>query len=134
MIINLMTWNTQLYTFGNKMKDGSLKLIDDKVAVKTVNRIFAMVKMFLEKENAITILQEVPYVSNCNWKKHLWFEKFIKFFPEENYCYIYNKAPLDKALKMTVVLAKKGLIHSMDIEKNKNTYVSFQILPNTPNQ
>ncbi|MCM1246532.1 MAG: endonuclease/exonuclease/phosphatase family protein [Roseburia sp.] len=133
MIINLMTWNTGLYIFGNKMKDKSLKPIEDK-ANKIADEIFGMVKNFLEKEKAIAILQEVPYVSNLNWKKHPWFEKFVNVFPEEKYCSIYNKTSSKQALKMTVVLAKKDLIYPMDIERKNNLYVSFQILPNTPNQ
>lgn len=128
-----MTWNTGLYMFGNKMKDKSFKPINDK-ATKTVDEIFGIIKKFLEKEKAIAILQEMPYVSNLNWKKHPWFNYFVNTFPEENYCYIYNKIPSNKALKMTVVLAKKDLIYSMDIEKDNNLYVSFQILLNTPNQ
>lgn len=133
MTINLMTWNTGLYMFGNEMKDKSIKPIDD-IADKIVNGVFGIVKQFLEKENAIAILQEVPYVSNLNWGKHPWFKKFVNTFPEENYCSIYNKIPSNKALKMTVVLAKKDLISSMDIERDNNLYVSFQILPNTPDQ
>ncbi len=133
MIINFMTWNTGLYMFGNVMKNKSFKLIDDK-ANKTVDEIFRIVKKFLEKEKAIAILQEVPYVSNLNWEKHPWFKKFVNTFPKENYCCIYNKIHSDKALKMTVVIAKKNLIHPMDIEKGNNLYVSFQILPNTPSQ
>ena len=133
MTINLMTWNTGLYIFGNKMKNQSLKPIDDN-ANKTVDRIFRIVKKFLDKENAVAILQEIPYVSNLNWEEHPWFSKFVNTFPKENYCYIYNKIPSNKALKMTVVLAKKDLIHSMNIERDNNLYVSFQILPNTPSQ
>lgn len=133
MIINLMTWNTGLYMFGNKTKNKSFKPINDKTN-KTVDEIFEIVKKFLEKEKAIAILQEIPYVSNLNWSIHPWFEKFINTFPKENYCYIYNKIPSNKALKMTVVLAKKNLIHSTDIERDNNLYVSFQILPNSPSQ
>lgn len=86
MIINFMTWNTGLYMFGNEMKNKLLKPIDDN-ANKTVDGIFGIVKKFLEKEKAIAILQEVPYVSNLNWGKHPWFKKFVNTFPEENYCY-----------------------------------------------
>ncbi|MDE6412556.1 MAG: endonuclease/exonuclease/phosphatase family protein, partial [Eubacterium sp.] len=133
MTINLMTWNTGLYMFGNEMEDKSLKPIDDR-ANEIVDGVFGIVKQFLEKENAIVVLQEVPYVSNLNWKTHPWFEKFVNTFPEPNYCIIYNRIPTNKALKMTVVLAKKDLICSMDIERDNNLYVSFQILPNTPIQ
>lgn len=133
MTINLMTWNTGLFLFGNKMKDESIKPIDDE-ADKTFNGIIRIVKKFLERENAVAILQEIPYVSNLNWRKHPWFEKFDNTFPKEKYCRIFNKVAKDNAIKMTVVLAGRNLIHRVDIESDNNLYVPFQIFPNTPNQ
>ncbi len=129
MIANFMTWNTGLFMYGNRFgKKPVLEITDSKY-----EEIFTHIRNFLDtKDHAIVVLQEIPYVSNLNWKSHPLFEKFMEAFQKD--CVIlYNKIKTDKALKMTVVLTKKQkegqeLLHpAAGAEKDNNCYVSFQI-------
>lgn len=136
MKINFMTWNTSLYIYGNKFcgKNGNYVLknpINDNVKNKCAE-IFSIIKQHLEKENAVAVLQEVPYKSNENWKEHEFFTKLKKCFSEEQYDCIFN-IKTNSQIKMTVVIAKKGLIEKCTFEFENlkdfpyNCYVSFTI-------
>lgn len=118
MKMNFMTWNTQLYEYGNKL---FRKPIDDG---ETLNNIIEIVKKHLNKENSIVVLQEIPYKSNVTWKKHEFFKEFENNFQEKEYTLIYN-VPNKNQIKMTVVIAKKGFIERNEKGLNNNCCVSF---------
>lgn len=112
MTVNLMSWNTGL---GNLTKE-------------TCGGIFEYVNDFLKKENAIAILQEMPYMVKKN-ELHPFYNDFIKDFPET----IYNKTyAIEKSARsITVVLSNnQNLIRRTDaqVQEYGNKYVSFQIL------
>lgn len=119
-----MTWNTQLYEQGNKLyAGGSTKVIDSKC----YNKIFDNIYSHLDNENAIAVLQEIPYVSNVTWKEHEIFTAFKKKFSTGDYDVFYNVFS-KKQLKMTVVIAKKDIILKDGNEVNRNNcFVGFKI-------
>lgn len=120
MIFNIMTWNTQLYEYGNRV-GGKVKAITQTEFDSILRRI----DEHLNKENSIAVLQEIPYVCNQTWKKHDLFAKFEQHFKKDNYDILYNVLS-ENQLKMTVVISKKGLIERNQSEE-QNCYVSFKI-------
>ena len=126
--INFMTWNTQLYEMGN--------LLNNKHAVKEIDGqmyddVISKVKEFLKSENAIAILQEIPFKRNTRgFKEHELFGKFLESFPEDKYVMLYNISS-NYQIKMTVVLANKTgpeeLIYRKNDGLNNNICVSFGI-------
>jgi hypothetical protein len=115
-----MTWNTQLYEYGNRV-GGKVKLID----YHQFHSLIDVVDKHLEKENAIAVLQEIPYKCNVDWKEHALFDKFNQHYSKDRYDVIYNISS-NSQLKMTAVISKKGLIERNQSE-NHNCYVSFKI-------
>ncbi len=124
MKINVMSWNTNLFEYGNKLKNGKEKNIDASQFYEKIN----VIKGHLEKDNAIAILQEIPYKSNIDWKDHPLFTEFKKLFAGENgYEIIYIKSN-ENQIKMTVVLAKakNNLIEQFE-ELGSNIYIPFKV-------
>lgn len=121
MKLNIMTWNTQLYEYGNKIGNKKKKIEDSKF-----DPIMEFVDKHLEKENSIVVLQEIPYKSNVTWEKHELFRRFREKYDANEYDVIFNVSSRSQ-IKMTVVLAKKGLIDRIS-NKNNNCYVSFKII------
>lgn len=111
MEINLMTWNTQLYEYGN--------LNGKKTDDAPVKEITTVVQNFMASyENPIVVLQEIPFKVcvgedkweyNPNWgkvKKEV-FDKFEWFLWENN----EEKLELETGIILvTAVIAKKGLL------------------------
>lgn len=122
MNIKFMTWNTQLYEYGNKLFEG--KNIDD--GKEKLSKEIKIVLSHLKKENSIVVLQEIPYKSNITWKKHELFIEFKKNFPDNKYSLIYNVNNKNQ-IKMTVVIAKKDFIKLNTEGVNNNCCVSFNI-------
>jgi exonuclease III len=122
MNINFMTWNTQLYEYGNK--SFKRKNIDD--GKKILSEQIEIVLSYLEKENSIVVLQEIPYKSNITWKEHELFVEFKNNFPENQYSLIYN-VNNNYQIKMTVVISKKEFIKPNIEGVNNNCCVSFTI-------
>ncbi len=98
----VMTWNTGLYL------ESSLKPTPNKY-----KDIINCVKKYLEKQNSICFLQEIPYFSNETWAKHTLFLQLEKDFPRSNYDIIYNVSS-KKQIMMTIAIAKKGEIEMID--------------------
>ena len=127
--INFLTWNTQLYEMGNSLNDERpVKKIDKPI----FNTVISKVKKFLEsKNNAIAILQEIPFKCNIDrFNEHTLFGEFLKSFPEDKFVILYNISS-DNQIKMTVVLAKRigqeELIYRKSDGLNNNMCVSFGI-------
>ena len=96
VIINIMTWNTSLYS--------------EKTAQpfsKKCDIIFSVVKEQLRRENAVVFLQEIPYYSNETWEQHSLFSALSKEFSAENYDVLFNISNR-KQIMMTIAIATKG--------------------------
>lgn len=127
MAWNIMTWNTQLYEQGNSFLNGQEKPINSACYEK----IFDTIAEYLEsKNNSIAVLQEIPYYTKRSWSwlEHEIFTAFEKKFPKVDYDVFLNDILPVKALKMTVVIAKKGIIERDDeIDTGDNCFVGFKI-------
>lgn len=77
----------------------NLKLID----LESVNGVLNFVQGFLELNNSITFLQEIPYVSNDDWKEHKVFGKIKKTFPDDKYKIVYTLTS-KKQIMMSIAL------------------------------
>ena len=101
-----------------------------KIDMLTFNIVVKKVKKFLDSKNeAVAILQEIPFKSNIDgFKEHILFHEFLGFFPDDKYDMYYNVSS-EKQIKMTVVLAKKigseKLIYRKKEELNNSMCVSF---------
>lgn len=115
-----MSWNTALYEYKNTRFDEKT----DKDGLDIYESIKEVVMKHLEKENAIAVLQEMPYKSNVDWKLHPIFLKFKKDI--ENYACIYNVSNKGQIM-MTVVVAHKNIIQKNKKGINSNRYVSFLV-------
>lgn len=98
MVINLMSWNTALYEFKNtSFKKSDL---DNENFLKVCERI----KEHLNKENAVAVLQEIPFKSNFDWKEHPILTEVKKDFSADQYDLLYNLSTKNQIM-MTVVVA-----------------------------
>lgn len=128
-LIHFLTWNTQLFEMGNILrKNQEVKSINMNV----FDEIIKKVKDFLNsKDEAIVILQEIPYKSNIDFKEHELFNKFNFAFPDKMYKKIYNISS-ESQIKMTVVLSKitndNPIILPNNNCVNNNKCVSFSIV------
>lgn len=122
MNVPMMSWNTQLFVMGNKLSKYRKK---DKIDNCKVDSIFNIVEEFLKKENAIAILQEIPYKTKVNgeWFFHYIYNEFIKKFKDYGILYYEDKDGFQ--IKMTVVITKKAnYIHKSNNKINKDKYVA----------
>lgn len=122
MKINLMTWNTQLFEFGNK----TFKNKNISAGLDNLENQKEVILAHLKKENSLAVLQEIPYKSNLTWRDHELFTAFKNFFPKESYDMIYNISS-EKQIKMTIVLANKGFVEEKIDGVNNNCCVSFKV-------
>lgn len=132
--IKLMSWNTELYKYGNKM--------NDKEAIKPIGESlykekFDVIKEHLQKENSVAVLQEIPYraneyIENCHekWTYHFIWEKFKEEFPENDYYILknpYNSNGEDYVIKMTVILTKTDSFITIMNQNSGNLFIPFII-------
>lgn len=120
MKINLMTWNTRMYEYGNKI-NGVFRPIDDDYFDGVIN----VISDHLKKENAIAILQEIPYVCNITWQKHELFLRFNQRF--ENDFFVKYNISSKKQIMMTVIISQKELIKWNKDGFNDNRSISFKL-------
>ena len=85
MHLNILTWNTQLYECGNQVGN-KRKEIDTELFEEVID----LIDKHLNKDNAIAVLQEIPFVSNVTWKEHELFKMFKEHYDTEKYTVIYN--------------------------------------------
>lgn len=124
-----MTWNTELYIYGNKGKNG--KLMAD-ISDADFSSIKSRVNSFLTtKENAIVILNEWPYKCNLTDEYHEFFSDFYKKYSDDSgndYRMYFNvNTNVKNQIKMTVVIAKKDIIDEVKGSLNSNIYITFGI-------
>lgn len=122
MIIKFLTWNTQLYEYGNisgKTIEKGLEVYNQEKEI--IKKHFSDLS---DNEKAIAVLQEVPYKikKNGKWCLHQVFEEFKKDFTDTDYDIIYSS---DWHIKMTVVIASKGTV--IECEGKTNLYIPFII-------
>lgn len=123
-----MTWNTQLYEYCNILSDKKrVKSIDYGKCIDIIN----IVREHMRKENAVAVLQEIPLRSNVTRSEHIFWTLLQGVFPQKDYTILYNIETVGQ-IKMTVVIAKKGIIESDDERINlnkgyKNCFVSFKV-------
>lgn len=111
----IMTWNTELYV------EKTLMPICEKY-----KSVVYVVKKYLENDNAICFLQEIPYCSNETWKVHTLFEELKRDFPKNKYDIVYN-ITTKKQIMMTVAIAKVGIIEkSTSSSFNDNRTVTIK--------
>lgn len=136
MKINFMTWNTQLYEYGNIIwtdQSTGLKKVKDinySRCIDTIN----IIREHMSKENAVVVLQEIPLRSNITHSEHIVWTLLRGVFPKNEYTILYNvQEGIADQIKTTVVIAKIGLIEFDDekINTNKkdycNCFVSFKV-------
>lgn len=105
--INIMTWNVDWFRNGRHSgyNDAIYNICD--CSYEACNSIISVVKKFLTKENAIVILQEVPYMSFSDeyhrMVKHDLWEVFFEAFPQDEYR-IYRRGK--RALRYTIAITK----------------------------
>lgn len=121
MEINLMSWNTALYEFNNKSFNKKSGLDNENFS-----KAYERITKHLSKENAVAVLQEIPFKSNINWEEHPIFTQVKKGFPANKYDFLYNLSN-NNQIMMTVVVAKKRIIENNPNGINTNRFVSFNI-------
>lgn len=109
MEFNIMTWNVDWFRNGKRSEQ------EDKYCVKDCSeeaygKIIGIVKQFLEKENAVVFLQEVPYKykkDNC-WYEHPLYAQLLKDFPKEDYdIFMNDNNGHSYCLRYTLAISKK---------------------------
>ncbi|NLK91894.1 MAG: hypothetical protein GX273_01985 [Bacteroidales bacterium] len=122
MKIKFLTWNTQLYEYGN-MNRKPIE-IEPEVYNQGKNIIMNHFSDLSDEEKAIAVLQEIPYKikKNGKWDLHPVFKKFKKDFTDTDYDIIYHDG---WHIKMTVVIAPKGTVS--ECEGKTNLYIPFMI-------
>lgn len=121
MNLSIMTWNTQLYEYGN--------MIAEKKSVKPIdyikcNEIIRTVKAHVEKKrNAIAVLQEIPLRSNITHSEHIIFTLLCAAFQKKkDYKILYNVNEMVRnQIKTTVVISKNSLNMKDKEGRNSNT-------------
>ena len=85
MNINLMTWNIDW--FRNGCRSGKdMEYFEEDSNYEVYNNVIAIVKEFLEKENSVVFLQEVPFKAKGErWHQHYLYKEIYKDFPPEEY-------------------------------------------------
>lgn len=102
--LNILTWNTQLYEQGNNVGN-RVKDINENSFLTVIN----FVKGYIEKENSIAFLQEIPFCNNITWTEHELYTKLKNEFPENEYDIKLN-ITLKQQIMMTIAIAKKDII------------------------
>ena len=125
MDFNIMTWNTQMFEMGNKLKNDQ---IDIKPIEFSIYK-FAIEKIdeHLKKKNAIVILEEIPFYCWEDGKEHVLFTMFKAHYKGTKYKLLYNIINKHQ-IKMTVVIAEKDIIDKDEKGICSNLFVSFKIL------
>lgn len=117
--INLMTWNVDWFRNGRR-SGRPVEYIYEDCSQDICDSIIKTVRDFLEKENAISFLQETPYkrfLPNKKMVEHELWKRFKESFPEEQYDIFMNKA---NALRCTVAVAKRGAYTPVEDYQPKN--------------
>ena len=87
MQVNIMSWNTQLYEYGNQIsKHIPVKAIDYGKCIDVIN----IIRKHMEKNNAIAILNEIPLRCNVTNCEHIIWTILRDVFPMDQYTTLFN--------------------------------------------
>ena len=122
-IIKIMTWKVDWVRNGKRT--GKPKKYFKRDSSKEIyNPIINKIKNYLENENAIVFLQEVPYkVKSNRWHQHFLYDQLIKDFPLDKYDVFVNKIV---AYRCTIAIAAKNnfsLLQSNYLRNNRTIAV-----------
>lgn len=131
MQVNIMSWNTRLYEYGNQINvHKSVMPIDYGRCIDSIN----IIREHMEKENAIVLLQEIPLRCNTTNTEHIIWTILRDVFPTTQYSVLYNVNESAKnQIKTTVVIGKKNFVQrdtngvNSSSENYCNCFVSFKI-------
>ncbi len=105
-IINIKTWNVNWF---RGIKSGSRYKEKDQ-SEDCYNDITIDIKTFLNKENSVVFLQEVPYRSGETWSFNKYYTKLFEDFPGTIYEIATNITEKDFVVRTTAAISKKGLL------------------------
>lgn len=131
MQVNIMSWNTQLYEYGNQIsKHIPVKAIDYGKCIDVIN----IIRKHMEKNNAIAILNEIPLRCNVTNCEHIIWTILRDVFPMDQYTTLFNiNANVKNQIKTTVVIGPKDFVQIDNNGVNSssevfcNCFVSFMI-------
>ncbi len=107
-VLRIMSWNVDW--FRNSTHSGEKWEYREKdIDEKAFHQITNILKNFLEKENSVCFLQEIPYyvkVENGPWKKAVAWEELMKSFPKKEYDIIVAE-PDAYVLRQSIAIARK---------------------------
>lgn len=110
MEFNIMTWNVDWFRNGKRSEQEDQYCVND-CSDEAYGKIIGVVKQFLEKENAVVFLQEVPckYIKDDRWYEHSLFAQLLKDFPKKDYDIFMNNNGRSCCLRYTLAISKKGV-------------------------
>lgn len=110
MEFNIMTWNVDWFRNGKRSEQEGQYCVND-CSYEAYGKIIGIVKQFLEKENAVVFLQEVPckYIKDDRWYEHSLFAQLLKDFPKKDYDIFMNNNGRSCCLRYTLAISKKGV-------------------------
>lgn len=109
MEFNIMTWNVDWFRNGKRSEQEDKYCVND-CSDEAYGKIIGIVKQFLEEENAVVFLQEVPckYKKDNRWYKHPLYAQLLKDFPKEDYdIFMNDNNGHSYCLRYTLAISKK---------------------------
>ncbi len=111
MEFNIMTWNVDWFRNGKRSEQEGQYCVKD-CSDEAYGKIIGIVKQFLEKENAVVFLQEVPckYIKDDRWYEHSLYAQLLKDFPKKDYdIFMNDNNDRSCCLRYTLAISKKGV-------------------------
>ncbi|WP_443713744.1 hypothetical protein [Ruminococcus sp.] len=111
MEFNIMTWNVDWFRNGKRSEQEDKYCVND-CSYEAYGKIIGIVKQFLEKENAVVFLQEVPckYKKDNCWYEHPLYAQLLKDFPKKDYdIFMNDNNGRSCCLRYTLAISKKGV-------------------------
>lgn len=111
MEFNIMTWNVDWFRNGKRSEQEGQYCVND-CSYEAYGKIISIVKPFLEKENAVVFLQEVPckYIKDDCWYEHPLYAQLLKDFPKKDYdIFMNDNNGRSCCLRYTLAISKKGV-------------------------
>lgn len=125
--LNIMTWNVDWFRNGRHRKYSDEIYDIHDCSDEACNSIISVVKKFLTKENAIVILQEVPYMQFSNecsrMVDHDLWEVFSDAFPRKEYK-IYRRGK--RALRYTIAITRATGFEEDKCFENNNLIIGVK--------
>lgn len=110
---HILTWNVDWFRNGKRSGEQGEYLEEDSSA-EVYTSIVSVVKKFLENDNAIVFLQEVPVKAKGEkWHNHFLYKQLYKDFPEKTYNIFINDEGF--FTRCTIGISKKGVFEKADV-------------------